>query len=153
MLDSCRFRCDDEWMFTAFAAAVAVAAAPLPGLPDYTAGYRGWTRLNDKPIPVKPADAHRGTKNVYASRLPPRGSRTYPAGTVIVKEIVRPGSRFVGVVAAMRKVRGIRANNGWRMIEWERPRTRARFTVLAQGALCTSCHFRARRTDYVFTQR
>ena len=140
-------------MFAAFAAAVAVAVAPLPGLPQYTAGYKGWTRLNAKPIPPRTADAHRGTKNVYASRLPRRGSRTYPVGTVIVKEITRPGQRFVGVVAAMRKVRGIRANNGWQMIEWERPRARARFTVLAQGALCTSCHFRARATDYVFTQR
>ena len=134
-------------------AAGAAAATPAPGLPTWTAGYRTWTKLNSRPIPPRPADAHRGTKNVYASKLPPRGSRTYPVGTVIVKEIVRPGTRFVGVLAAMRKVRGVRANNGWQMIEWDRPSAGTRYGVLAQGATCTSCHVRARRTDYVFTQR
>lgn len=135
-------------------ASVAGAARPLPGLPSWTAGYTAWTKLNSRPIPPRPSgDAHAGTKNVYASRLPPRGSRTYPVGTVIVKEIRRPGSRFVGVLAAMRKMRGVRANNGWVMIEWSRPGPRARFAELASGQVCYSCHVQARRTDYVFTQR
>jgi Cytochrome P460 len=129
-------------------------AKPLPGLPAYTAGYREWTKLNARPIPPRAGgDAHRGTKNVYASKLPPRGSSRYPAGTVIVKEIVRPGARFVGVVAAMRKQAGVRTNNGWRMIEWQRPTRTGRFTVLAQGQLCFSCHVQVRSRDYVFTRR
>ncbi|MEX2211136.1 MAG: cytochrome P460 family protein [Gaiellaceae bacterium] len=129
-------------------------ASPLPGLPAYTAGYRSWTKLNAKPIPPnRDGDAHLGTKNVYASRLPRSGSALYPVGTVIVKDITRPGARFVGVVAAMRKVAGVKANNGWKMIEWSRPSARSRFTVLAQGQLCFSCHVGAKRTDYVFTRR
>lgn len=53
----------------------------------------------------------------------------------------------------MRKRAGVKANNGWEMIEWSRPSPTARFTVLAQGALCFSCHVQAKKTDYVFTQR
>jgi hypothetical protein len=36
---------------------------------------------------------------------------------VIVKDIRRPGAKFVGVVAAMRKLAGVQANNGWQMID------------------------------------
>jgi hypothetical protein len=129
-------------------------ADPLPGLPAYTAGYTGWTKLNATPIPPRTTgDAHRGTKNVYASKLPPRGSSRYPVGTVIVKQIVRPGARFIGVVAVMRKQAGVTANNGWRMIEYSRPAPRSRFTVLAQGQLRFSCHMQVRSRDYVFTRR
>ena len=129
-------------------------AKPLPGLPAYTAGYTQWTKLNAKPIPPRRSgDAHLGTKNVYASKLPRAGSSTYPVGTVIVKDIRRPGARFVGVVAAMRKVAGVRANNGWQMIEWSRPAASSRFSVLAQGQLCFSCHVQVKSRDYVFTRR
>lgn len=142
-------------------AAVSTAGArpeatpkPLPGLPVYTAGYKSWTKLNARPIPPqRGGDPHRGTKNVYASKLPPRGSSRYPVGTVIVKEISRPGTRFIGVVAAMRKVRGVQANNGWQMVEWSRTGPSARFTVLAQGGICFSCHVQVRSRDYVFTRR
>jgi hypothetical protein len=129
-------------------------AKPLPGLPAYTAGYTQWTKLNATPIPPRRSgDAHLGTKNVYASKLPPRGSTRYPVGTVIVKDIRRPGAKFVGVVAAMRKLAGVRANNGWQMIEWSRPTAGSRFTVLAQGQLCFSCHMQVKSRDYVFTRR
>jgi hypothetical protein len=129
-------------------------AKPLPGLPSYTAGYTQWTKLNATPIPPRRSgDAHLGTKNVYASKLPPRGSTRYPVGTVIVKDIRRPGAKFVGVIAAMRKLAGVRANNGWQMIEWSRPTAGSRFTVLAQGQLCFSCHMQVKSRDYVFTRR
>jgi len=72
---------------------------------------------------------------------------------VIVKDIRRPGTKFVGVVAAMRKVKGVKANNGWQMIEWSRPAAGTRFTVLAQWQLCFSCHVQAKARDYVFTRR
>jgi hypothetical protein len=48
----------------------------------------------------------------------------------------------------MRKVKG-----RWRYVEYERSSARARYTVLAQGQLCSSCHAQARATDYVFTRR
>lgn len=132
-----------------FVAVVAGASpSPLPGLPSYTAGYSKWTKLNSKPIPPRAVDPHRSTKNVYVSRLPRNGR--YPVGTVVVKEGRNRG--FVSLIAIMRKTKA-RAHNGWVMIEWTRPTRTARFTELARGSICTSCHFQARRTDYVFTKR
>ena len=72
---------------------------------------------------------------------------------MIVKDIRRPGTKFLGVVAAMRKLAGVKANNGWQTIEWSRPAAGTRFTVLAQGRLCLSCHVQAKARDYVFTRR
>jgi len=69
------------------------APEPLPGLPDYTGGYRDWLLLNEQPIPPNPdGDAHLGTKNVYASLEADRsgGSIVYPDGAIIVKEATRP---------------------------------------------------------------
>jgi hypothetical protein len=128
--------------------AVLAGASPLPGLPSYTAGYATWTKLNSRPIPPRANDPHRSTKNVYVSRLPRNGR--YPVGTVVVKEGRNGG--FVSLIAVMRKTKA-RAHNGWTMIEWTRPTRTARFSELARGQVCTSCHFQARRTDYVFAKR
>jgi hypothetical protein len=76
---------------------------PLPGLPRYTAGYENWVKLTRKPIPPRASgDAHLGTKTIYSSK-PPRGNGDFPAGTIIVKEAVRPGKDFLGLIAVMRK--------------------------------------------------
>jgi Cytochrome P460 len=135
----------------AFCSAVAVVASARTtanGLPAYTEGWQQWPKINRKPFtstgPL--SSAHTGVKNVYASR--PRAGSKYPSGTVIVKTIVRPGARYVGQFAVMRKVKG-----RWRFIEFERSSARARYTILAQGQLCTSCHVMARANDYVFTKR
>jgi hypothetical protein len=124
---------------------------PLPGLPAYTAGYRSWSKINRVPIPPRPTgDAHRGTKDVYASKRI-RGAR-YPAGTVIVKEVRRGG--VVTIVAVMRKIRGFSPrNNDWQMIEYSRASPRSRFGVLARGQICYACHSGARANDLVFTKR
>ena len=104
--------------------------------------------MNKKPFRDRGplSSAHSGLKNVYASKRKV-GSR-YPEGTVIVKTIVKPGTRFVGQFAVMRKVKG-----RWQFVEYERSRANSRYTVLARGQLCVDCHVMARRTDWVFTQR
>jgi hypothetical protein len=135
----------------ALAAAVAVVAAAettANGLPSYTEGYQKWPKLNRKPFrsagPL--STAHTGLKNVYASKR--KAGSKYPNGTVIVKTIVKPGTAYVGQFAVMRKVDG-----RWRFVEYERSSAKARYTVLAQGQLCTSCHVMAKSNDYVFTRR
>jgi hypothetical protein len=136
----------------AFASAVVVVVASARtsanGLPAYTEGWQSWPRINRKPFtstgPL--SSAHTGVKNVYASKRKVRGK--YPNGTVIVKAIVRPATRFVGQFAVMRKVKG-----RWQFVEYERSAPRARYTVLARGQLCTSCHVQALANDYVFTRR
>lgn len=126
---------------------VALASTAADGLPSYTTGYAKWPRLNKKPFtstgPL--SSAHRGVKNVYASKR--IVGKRYPNGTVIVKTIQpsgRKGKPFQ--VAVMRKVAG-----KWRYVEYEL--SGSRYTVLAQGARCQSCHMQARANDYVFTKR
>lgn len=125
-------------------------AEPLPGLPRWTAGYRRWAKVNAKPLPPRDSDPHLGTKDVYANGTPRAGA--YPVGTVIVKEAVRPGKDFVGLVAAMRKVAGANPDhNDWVFVEWTRDAEAETFTELARGEVCTSCHVGAADRDYVFT--
>jgi hypothetical protein len=135
----------------AVAAAVAVtvtfatAQSRADGLPSYTSGYAKWPRLNANPIRGG-SPAHAGRKNVYASKR--RKGATFPDATVVVKTIVSPGAKYVGQVAVMRKTKG-----RWQFVEYRRPSPAARYTVLAGGQLCVSCHVQAKRSDYVFTTR
>ena len=134
----------------AFAVMAAQGESSRNGLPAYTDGYRNWTRLNKKAIVNR--GAHTGTKHVYASKRK-RGNR-YPYGTVIVKTIVAPGQKWINQVAVMRKVRGAnRPANDWVFKEYERPSRTARFTLFAEGKVCSSCHAGVRANDYVFTRR
>jgi hypothetical protein len=133
----------------ALASAVVVVAAAQTsanGLPSYTNGYQKWTKINRKPITTNRLGAHSGIKNVYASRR--KAGSKYPNGTVIVKSIREPGASFIGQVAVMRKL-----NGRWRFVEYSRTSAKARYTILAQGQLCVSCHVQAKSNDYVFTKR
>jgi hypothetical protein len=126
---------------------VAVASTSANGLPSYTNGYAKWPRINKKPFTSTGllSSAHTGVKNVYASKK--KVGKKYPNGTVIVKSIRRAGDKpaLPNQVAVMRKT-----NGNWRYVEYQL--SGARYTVLAQGQLCQSCHMRARANDYVFTK-
>jgi hypothetical protein len=126
-------------------------AEPLPGLPADLVGYESWSRLNEEPIPPRSADPHDGTKNVYASFLAEGG--VYPEGTTIVKEAMRPGTDFIGLIAMMRKERGAQPDhNDWIWVEYTRSGAEEEFRELASGSVCYSCHEQARESDYVFTR-
>jgi hypothetical protein len=128
------------------------AAEALPGLPPELAGYETWPKLNAEPIPPRDSDPHLATKEVYASFDAVDG--VFPEGTIVVKEGVRPGKDFVGLIATMRKELGANPDhNDWVFVEWAREAADEPFSVLAEGAVCSSCHLQARSTDYVFTQR
>jgi hypothetical protein len=126
------------------AAVVALASTSANGLPPYTNGYQSWPKLNRKPIKGGSA-AHSGVKNVYTSKK--RVGAKFPNGTVVVKSILKPGDRprLPTQVAVMRKL-----NGKWRYVEYEL--SGGTYGVLAQGALCQSCHAQAKATDYVFTK-
>lgn len=128
-------------------AVVAVASSTASGLPSYTTGYQKWPKLNRKPFTrCGPPCAHAGVKNVYASKK--RVGTKFPNGAVIVKSISQRGDKpaLPSQVAVMRKVAG-----RWRFVEYEL--SGSRYTVLAQGRFCTSCHVQARANDYAFTKR
>ena len=127
---------------------VASARTSANGLPAYTNGWQKWPRINEKPFTSKGplSSAHTGVKNVYASKR--KVGSKYPNGTVIVKTIVKRGTKYVGQFATMRKV-----NGRWQFVEYERSSAMARYSLLAQGSLCQSCHVMAKSNDYVFTKR
>lgn len=126
------------------------AKAP-PGIPRFVAGYARWIRLNRKPIPPRASDPHNGTKNVFASSRP-RADGLFRSGAIVVKQAVRPGADFVGLIAIMRKEAGADpAHNDWVFVEYTREAAGARFAETASGAVCWSCHVGAEATDYVFT--
>jgi hypothetical protein len=123
-----------------------------PGVPRFVAGYRGWFKLNDAPIPPRDADPHDGTKNVFASKR--RGpDAQFPNGTIVVKEAARPGADFIGLIAIMRKRAGADpAHNDWVFVEYTRDAPDARFAEIASGSVCWTCHMGALDLDYVFTR-
>jgi hypothetical protein len=128
------------------AVVVALASSTANGLPAYTNGYQKWGRINKKPFtstgPL--STAHNGVKNVYANKG--KVGKKYANGTVIVKTIQPVGRKGMPFqVAVMRKT-----NGKWRYVEYEL--SGGGYGVLAQGALCQSCHAQAKATDYVFTK-
>jgi cytochrome P460 len=134
--------------FASSAVVVAVASTQANGLPAYTNGYLKWPTLNKKPTRGTPLgkSAHNGVKNVYASKR--KVAKKYPNGTVIVKSIAQRGDKpaLPSQVAVMRKVKG-----RWQFVEYTL--SGARYSILAKGQLCTSCHVMAKSNDYVFTKR
>ena len=132
--------------------------APLPGLPDDTAGYDQWLKLNAQPIPpAEGADPHRGTKNVYVNQtrevIAPNGEQKfpYPDGTIIVKDATRPGKDFIGLIAVMWKEAGKHPDAGdWRFEEYLRGAPDAEFRLAFEGGICIGCHSGVAATDFVF---
>jgi Cytochrome P460 len=128
--------------------------APFPGVPAYIAGYKRWPKHNRRPIPPRASDPHDSQKNIYVSKPLKRGQKRYGVGTIIVKEGREPGTKFVKLVAVMRKIRGFnRQHNDWQFIEWSRQSRDSRFTEVARGTVCYSCHVGARARDYVWFKR
>jgi hypothetical protein len=129
------------------------ARAPYPGVPAYIAGYKRWKKLNRAPV-RRGSPAHGGTKNVYVSKPLRPGQKRYAVGTIIVKEAVNPGESFVHLIAVSRKIKGFNPrHNDWQMIEWTRDSASGRFSEVARGQICYSCHVGARSRDYVWTKR
>lgn len=134
--------------------------AALPGLPDDTAGYNQWLKLNAQPIPpVLGGDPHNGTKNVYVNqtreKIAPNGQQKfpYPDGTIVVKEATRPGKDFIGLVAVMWKEAGSDPAAGdWRFEEFLRNAPDAEFRLAFEGGICIGCHSGAAATDFVFVR-
>ena len=135
-------------------------AVALPGLPDYTAGYEKWLKLNAEPIPpVAGGDPHNGTKNVYVNQeretiaLDGKQQFPYPDGSIVVKEATRPNKDYIGLIAIMRKKAGSDPeHNDWEFIEYTRNSPDDDFSILASGRICWGCHARVKDIDYVFTE-
>jgi Cytochrome P460 len=132
---------------------------PLLGLPQFTAGFDTWTRLNAQTIPPDSpqtervgTDAHRGLKNVYVN-VPRDAARTrpFPDGTIVVKAVTV--SDRLALIATMRKIAGSDPTHGnWRFVEYI-ANSQGRFATSPglQDGTCWGCHSTATSTDWVFT--
>lgn len=124
------------------------------------AGYRTWTRFDLDGGGQYP-------RAVFVKDLPPSGARLFPVGTMIVKELVSPGSPGGLEVDAMVKRGGsFNADGapGWEFFElaqdggaevgitWRGTGTAAAPTEYGGGgATCVGCHAGAQANDFVQT--
>ena len=132
----------------------------MAGLPTYTAMYTSWTTNVTYPSPVGTGGVHgEGARTVYindvgAMALEDENMTAYPAGTIIVKEIMDDANTFIQKVATMKKTDDSR-HNGWTYKKYARPDENSDYVQVKGDGLpdaaegCHGCHAQADR-DSVF---
>ena len=132
------------------------------GLPEYTHGYRQWTKLNKKIIKPRAGDPHRGYKKVFVNRAKNELIDSsmnlifpYSEGTIVVKEIretPKKNSR-IALVAVMRKLSGNESTGGWDFVEYTRSSSDNSFIPINfPKESCYACHQGGSDSDAVWTK-
>lgn len=118
--------------------------------PAFISMYTSWKSVS-YPGPTGTGGVHgEGARTVYindvgATALQDENMTAYPAGTVIVKEIMDDANTFVQKVAAMMKTDDSR-HNGWTYRKYARPDEKAGYTQVRGDGLpdaaegCHACH-------------
>ena len=131
----------------------------MMGLPMYISMYTSWLSKS-YPEAVGPGEKHGlGARTVYindvgAMALEDENLTAYPAGTIIVKEIMDDANTFIQKVATMKKTDDSR-HNGWTYKKYGRPDENADYMQVKGDGLpdaaegCHACHTAA-TTDSVF---
>lgn len=146
---------------TALAAAMADAARDKPV--SYPDGYRGWTHVKSMVIEKGHAlyDAFGGIHHVYANgkalEAMRKGGGTYPAGAVLVFDLLEADRKENAVVEGKRKVVGVMekdprrfaSTGGWGFDAFA-PGSRQGM-VKDPGTECFECHTSREKADYVFS--
>ena len=126
----------------------------LAGLPMYIAMYRSWSTHVTYPEPVGTGGVHgEGARTVYindvgAMALEAENLTAYPAGSIIVKEIMDDANTFVQKVATMKKTDDSR-HNGWIYKKYARPDAETGYMQVKGDGLpdaaegCHGCHAQA----------
>jgi hypothetical protein len=140
-----RYCCLGFW----FLLAIGCGGETLPSdVADYETKCQ---RMNAHPIARYDGDPHAGNKNVYACNVDrivlEANTRPFPEGTVIVKTSTKEDVAYPWLIATARKQGG-----SWHWDEYTRNFEDEEFVrILASEAVCTDCHRRAERADWVFT--
>ena len=135
----------------------------MMGLPAYISMYTSWATHVTYPEPVGTGGVHgAGARTVYindvgAMALEDENMTAYPAGTLIVKEIMDDANMFVQKVATMMKTDDpmYAGHNGWTYKKYARPDANAGYMQVKGDGLpdaaagCHGCHAQAER-DSVF---
>jgi len=134
----------------------------MAGLPTYIAMYTLWTTTVAYPSPVGTGGVHgEGARTVYindvgAMALEDESMTAYPAGTIIVKEIMDDANTFIQKVATMKKTDDSR-HNGWTYKKYARPDESTDYMQVRGDGLpdaaegCHGCHAAA-PMDSVFVE-
>ena len=132
----------------------------LMGLPMYISMYTSWMPKVSYPGPTGTGGAHgEGARTIYindvgAMALKNENLTAYPAGTIIVKEIMDDANTFIQKVATMKKTDDSR-HNGWTYKKYARPDENTDYMQVKGDGLedaavgCHSCHTAA-PVDSVF---
>lgn len=132
----------------------------MAGLPTYISMYTSWATNVTYPEPVGTGGVHgEGARTVYinevgAMALEDENMTAYPAGTIIVKEIMDDANTFIQKVATMKKTDDSR-HNGWTYKKYARPDENTDYMQVGGDGLpdaaegCHACHAAA-PVDSVF---
>ena len=123
----------------------------MAGLPTYIAMYTSWLPKVTYPEATETGLAHgEGARTIYindvgAMALEDENLTAYPAGTIIVKEIMDDANTFIQKVATMKKTDDSR-HNGWTYKKYARPDENSDYTQVKGDGLpdaaegCHACH-------------
>ena len=134
-----------------------ILTPPMPtddligGLPAYISMYTSWHTHVTYPGPMDTGGVHgEGARTVYindvgAMELEDEDMTVYPAGTIIVKEIMDDANTFIQKVATMMKTDDSR-HNGWTYEKYARPDENSDYMQVKGDGLpdaaegCHACH-------------
>ena len=123
----------------------------MMGLPMYISMYTSWLPKVTYPGATETGKAHgEGARTVYindvgAMALEDEDLTAYPAGTIIVKEIMDDANTFIQKVATMKKTDDSR-HNGWTYKKYARPDENSDYMQVKGDGLpdaaegCHACH-------------
>ena len=145
----------------AFAALPAFAADPAPV--PYPEGYRAWTHVKSMVInPGHPLyDAFGGIHHLYANAQAMEGYKSgkFPAGAVIVFDLLEAKSADNAVQEGARKVVGVMHKNptkwkdtsGWGYEGFKGDSKTERAVGKNAASACHGCHTQQKEKDFVFS--
>lgn len=145
----------------AFASAPAFSADPAPV--SYPEGYRAWTHV--KSMVINPGhslyDAFGGIHHIYANAKAMEGYKSgkFPAGAVIVFDLLEAKSGNNAVQEGARKVVGVMHKNaakwkdtgGWGYEGFKGDSKTDRAVGKNAASACHGCHTQQKEKDFVFS--
>jgi hypothetical protein len=132
---------------------------PFVAFSDDFKGFHAWEKMF---IPAGELDdpIHGGNRSIYVNKRPAKGSKEFPVGTIIVKQMQDPGGQTFAMV---KRGGGFNADGavGW---EWFRLVEQSGGVWIAwrgvgppdgetyggaSGGVCNGCHFAGKDNDWV----
>ncbi len=157
---------------TASGGDAGASGAPFVAYASDFAGFRTWTSTPGvapgapQPGGVGDGGLHSGPLTTYINHLPPKGSTSFPVGTIIVKEPSEPPLTERQIFAMVKRGGGYNSDGAsdWEWYELRNVDT-TNVQVLWGGTepiggesyasnpnLCNDCHTMNRKNDFVWTQ-